>query len=86
MKSSDTIRKVISPFFTVQIKGWIQIPFIFNIFPITVIVRDHTLVIRGHFTIQASGGSGVNTRGAGEGKPFVHGEIGEGEFSGQGGS
>ena len=71
---SDTIRKVISPFFTVQIKGWIQIPFIFNIFPITVIVCDHTLVIRGHFsfTIQASGGSGVNTRGAGEGRPFVH--------------
>ena len=32
-----------------------------------------------------SGGSGVNTRGAGEGRPFVHGEIGEGEFSGQGG-
>jgi hypothetical protein len=28
---------------------------------------------------------GVKTRGAGEGKPFMQGEIGEGRFSGKGG-
>ena len=32
-----------------------------------------------------SGGPGVKTSGAGEGRLFVQGEIGEGEFSGKGG-
>ena len=31
------------------------------------------------------GGTGVNTNGAGEGKPFTQGEIGEGELTGRGG-
>ena len=30
-------------------------------------------------------GTGVKTRGAGEGKPFTQGDIGEGELSEQGG-
>lgn len=51
MKSSDTVRKLVGPIFTVTLKSWIQILLIFNIFPVTVAVHGIALVIRCHLGI-----------------------------------
>ena len=90
MKSSNTVRELFSPIFTIWIKCRIQFLFTFKVFPAAVTVHGFALVIKGHlgtilaqfkqFKLNFSGTTGVNTRGTGEGMPFRQGEIGEGEF------
>ena len=48
-------------------------------------VRVWSIILETPLATLESGGSGVKTRGAGEGMPFKQGEEGAGEFSRKGG-
>ena len=76
MESFNTVQELFSPIFTVLINCRIQFLFTFNVFPATVTIQG--------FALNFSSGTGVNTRGAGEGMPFMQGKM-EVEFSRIGG-
>jgi len=57
MISSDIVREVFGPVFTVTLECWVQIIFVLNILPVAVTVCGVALVMRCHLcsTIQTAG-------------------------------